>query len=353
MVAAPEGAAVYAPGGRLLRAGDTLRNPDLAATFELIAELGFDRARREVVEPAILATLSQSGGLITAEDLAGYEVIERRPLEARYRDAALLTNPPPSSGGVLIAAALRWLDARPAPRSALEHYLGAVRAGEVANAMRDERFPEDLHHDDAIDRVLARRAGPARKPTGTTHISAVDAEGGMASFSSSNGSASGVVAAGTGVLLNNMMGEEDLNPGGLGLTRPGRRLSSMMAPTIVMRGGRPHAALGSAGSNRLRSAILQTVMSLIDADLPPAEAVARPRVHPEGDGVDVEGGVPEEAVAALAADGLRLRRWEGMNLFFGGVSAVRTGDGPPTGAGDPRRGGGAAAATADGRVVPL
>lgn len=354
LLASPEGASVYAPGGELLRAGGTLRNPDLATTFELIAQLGFERARREVVEPAILGTLAGAGGLITAEDLAGYAVIERAPLEARYRDATLLTNPPPSSGGVLIAAALAWLDAGPAPRTALEHYLGAVRAGEVANALRDERFAEDLHMEDAVARVLARRAPPSsRKPTGTTHISAVDAEGGMASFSSSNGSASGVVAAGTGVLLNNMMGEEDLNPGGLGLARPGRRLSSMMAPTIVMRGADPYAALGSAGSNRLRSAILQTVMSLLDAELPPAAAIARPRVHPEGDGVDIEGGVPEEVAAALAADGRRLRRWEGMNLFFGGVSAVRTGDGPPRGAGDPRRGGGAAAATADGRVVPL
>ena len=135
---------------------------------------------------------------------------------------------------------------------------------------------------------------PSRKPTGgTTHISAVDAEGGMASLSSSNGSGSGVVVPGTGILLNNMLGEEDLNPGGFGALPAGLRMTSMMAPTLILRGGEPVLALGSAGSNRLRSAILQTMVNVIDDGMTCADAVARPRVHPEGDGIDVEGGVPD------------------------------------------------------------
>ena len=157
-----------------------------------------------------------------------------------------------------------------------------------------------------MERLWARLAAPSRKPAGsTTHISAVDADGGMASLSSSNGSGSGVVVPGTGILLNNMLGEEDLNPGGFGLLDAGLRMTSMMAPTLLLRGGEPVLALGSAGSNRLRSAILQTMVSVIDGGLGCSAAVARPRVHPEGDGVDVEGGVPEEAVAALVADGHR------------------------------------------------
>ena len=168
----------------------------------------------------------------------------------------------------------------------------------------------------------------------------------MASLSSSNGSGSGVIVPGTGILLNNMLGEEDLNPGGFGRLPAGVRMTSMMAPTLLLRDGEPLLALGSAGSNRLRSAILQTMVSVIDGGLDCTDAVARPRVHPEGDGVDVEAGVPEAAIAALAADGHRLRRWGAANLFFGGVGAAGPGAGGLEAAGDFRRGGAAAGVTA-------
>jgi gamma-glutamyltranspeptidase/glutathione hydrolase len=222
-----------------------------------------------------------------------------------------------------------------------------ARAGVAANAVRGEGFGEDLGEEDVVERLWARR------PTGTTHTSAVDADGGMASLSSSNGSGSGVMAPGTGILLNNMLGEEDLNPGGFGQTDPGERMTSMMAPSLLLRDGEPVMALGSAGSNRLRSAILQTVVNLVDGGMDVRAAVHHPRIHPEGDGVDVEGGVPEAAVAALAADGHRLRRWGEMNLFFGGVSAAGAGSDGLAAAGDPRRGGGAAAVTASGEVIDL
>jgi gamma-glutamyltranspeptidase/glutathione hydrolase len=158
---------------------------------------------------------------------------------------------------------------------------------------------------------------------------------------------------GTGMLLNNMLGEEDLNPGGFGTTPAGRRMTSMMSPTLLLRGGTPLAALGAAGSNRLRSAILQTIVGVVDAGLDLPDAVRRPRVHPEGDGVDVEGGVPEACIASLAAAGHRLRRWGDMNLFFGGVSIAGQGPRGLTGAGDPRRGGAAAITTRSGEVIDL
>ncbi len=237
-----------------------------------------------------------------------------------------------------------------------------TRAGLAANALRDDDFLADLHEEDCMERLWARRTGggggpgggETRKPAGsTTHVSAIDADGGMASLSSSNGSGSGVVLPGTGILLNNMMGEEDLNPAGFGRIAPGTRMTSMMAPSLLLRDGEPVIALGSAGSNRLRSAILQTVVNMVDCGLGAEAAVRRPRVHPEGDGVDVEGGVPEEAVRALAGDGHRLRRWGDVNLFFGGVSAVARGAGGLEGAGDPRRGGAAAALTRAGEVIDL
>lgn len=175
----------------------------------------------------------------------------------------------------------------------------------------------------------------------------------MASLSSSNGSGSGVVAPGTGVLLNNMMGESDLNPAGFGSLPPGMRMTSMMAPTMLLEGDQPLAALGSAGSNRLRSAILMVVAGMVDAGADPRTAVERPRIHHEGDGIDVEGGVPGGAVDALTAEGFDVRLWSEANLYFGGVSAAGFSDDGLRAAGDPRRGGGAAGIDEDGRVVDL
>jgi gamma-glutamyltranspeptidase/glutathione hydrolase len=181
----------------------------------------------------------------------------------------------------------------------------------------------------------------------------IDRDGTIASLSSSNGTGSGVMVPGTGFLLNNMMGEEDLNPGGFGSMSAGMRMTSMMAPTIVMDGPRPCLGLGSAGSNRLRSAILQTLVGIIDDDLSIAQAVARPRVHPERGGIDVEGGVPAVVPAALEADGCLVRRWGDLNLFFGGVSAVGWHHDELQGAGDPRRGGGAFGVADSGEVFEL
>jgi gamma-glutamyltranspeptidase/glutathione hydrolase len=360
LVATPAAAAVYAPGGRHLRAGERLRLPDLAVTLERIGREGAESLRDGPLARELLSGLTAMGGLVTAEDLASYRVIERAPLEVAFRGMTVLTNPPPSSGGPLIAAALAEVEDGPPARDAVDHYRAVSRAGVTANALRGERFDDLLREEDSMERLWALRSqgGPAgsesRKPAGsTTHISAIDAEGGVASLSSSNGSGSGVVVPGTGILLNNMLGEEDLNPGGFGLLSPGVRMTSMMAPTVVLRDGEPVLALGSAGSNRLRSAILQTLVSVVDGGMTASQAVRRPRVHPEGEGLDVEGGVPDEALAALAADGHDLRRWSEANLFFGGVSMARRANGILEAAGDPRRGGAAAAVTASGEVIDL
>jgi len=235
-----------------------------------------------------------------------------------------------------------------------------ARAGAAANALRGPEFDSGLSDDDFLDRFWAALSAretsgepPSQKPTGTTHVSAIDAEGGMASLSSSNGSGSGVVIPGTGIMLNNMLGESDLNPGGFGTLPPGVRMTSMMAPTLIIDGDRPVASLGSAGSNRLRSAIVGVVAGMVDFGAGPAEAVARARVHHEGGGIDVEGGVPDGAVNALRAGGFDLRLWDEANLYFGGVSAVGVTAGGLEAAGDPRRGGGAYGVDEHGEVTEL
>jgi gamma-glutamyltranspeptidase/glutathione hydrolase len=167
----------------------------------------------------------------------------------------------------------------------------------------------------------------------------LDAEGWACSVTCSNGSCSGIVVPGTGVHLNNMLGEQDLNPLGFHRHPPGRRLPSMMAPTIVLRGSAPELVLGSAGSNRIRSAILQTIIRVIDEGMAASEAVQAPRVHFEDGVVYAEPGV--ETTAIESAD-RPIARFRDLNLFFGGVQAVaRDARGILSGGGDPRRGGAA------------
>jgi gamma-glutamyltranspeptidase/glutathione hydrolase len=244
----------------------------------------------------------------------------------------VLTNPPPSAGGILIARALALLDAGPAPPSLAQ----VVEVMESTQRERTSAFLAGLADPDFVQRFLAASGGQLGS---TTHISALDREGWACSVTCSNGSASGIIVPGTGVHLNNMLGEQDLNPLGFHRHPPGRRMPSMMAPTIVVRDGQPELAVGSAGSNRIRSAILQTILRSIDDGLPAQDAVDAPRLHYEDGVVYTEPGIDR---VAIEATGRQLGLFRDRNLFFGGVqAAAREPGGGFSGGGDPRRGGAA------------
>ena len=337
----PEGRAVYEPEGRRLGVGERLCLPELGDLLERLGAEGPGFLYRGETARAISAWVLERGGLLTESDLASYEVAEREPAQADYRGRRILTNPPPSSGGILIAYALGLLERlqRPAdPRSFVE-----VTAR--ANLARTEEFVTGLHTEGYLEGFLAAEAldHEASRLGSTTHIAVLDDDGACASVTCSNGSGSGVMVPGTGMHLNNMLGEEDLNPLGYHRHEPGQRVPSMMAPTVVLNEGVPELALGSAGSNRIRSAIVQTIMGVVDNGLAAEEAVERPRIHLEGDVVEAEPGVDEDALAALEADGWKVRRWHERNLYFGGVQAVARDPvtGELSGMGDPRRGGAA------------
>jgi gamma-glutamyltranspeptidase/glutathione hydrolase len=270
-------------------------------------------------------------------------VVERAPVRAGFRGREVLTNPPPSSGGILIADALELLDRidRPGDTRVLAEVVAST------NRARDSDFLGGLREDGFAERFLAPEKLDAvtseiRSHLGsTTHVSVLDENGACASVTCSNGSCSGVWVPGTGMHLNNMLGEEDLNPQGFHRHPPGDRVPSMMAPTVVLRDGRPEIALGSAGSNRIRSAIVQTVAAVIDGGMHAQEAVNAPRLHVEDELVDAEPGVDPGALDALRGAGWRVRQFSDHNLYFGGVQAVaRDPDtGELSGGGDPRRGG--------------
>jgi gamma-glutamyltranspeptidase/glutathione hydrolase len=175
---------------------------------------------------------------------------------------------------------------------------------------------------------------------GTTHISIADSEGNLASLTASNGEGNTYVLPGSGVIFNNMLGEEDLNPGGLNRWREGTRLASMMSPTIVLGADGSRLAMGTGGSNRIRSAIAQVLVNILDFDLPLGQAVTAPRLHLEKEKLSIEAGYDDEILSMLDTVVPDLHEWPERNLFFGGVHTVRIkSTGEFEGAGDPRRDG--------------
>jgi gamma-glutamyltranspeptidase / glutathione hydrolase len=327
----PESAALFEPAGELLRTDGLMRQPELADALELLGAEGAAPFYTGEIGSAIIEWISERGGMLTREDLAAYRVIQRQPVRARYRGRDVVTNPPPSAGGILIAQALSLLQQRSSPPSVAE----LVEVMDATQSMRTSEFLEGLDDPEFVAGFLR---SPGRLGS-TTHVSVIDREGRACSLTTSNGASSGVIVPGTGVHLNNMLGEQDLNPLGFHRHPPGRRLPSMMAPTAVLREGVPEVVLGSAGSNRIRSAIIQTIMRVADDGLHVAEAVGAPRVHFEEGVIYAEPGIDE---TDAGASGYGFAAFRERNLFFGGVQAVqRDSDGRLWGAGDPRRGGAA------------
>ena len=336
-----------------------MRQPDLAGTIERLAELGPLDFYEGGLAEAMVEHQDATGGRLTMADLASYRAVWRRPLRIAYHGRReIYTNPPPSSGGVLIGhmlAVLRGV-AEPLPPGRARTLRAYAEAMRSAARMRDSRFERLLHRgglvrhmlsDEAVGRgraaLLAALEGqPSAAPAipsdhGTTHISVVDGAGNACAFTSSNGCHSGVIVPGTGLHLNNMMGEEDL-AAGRGMP-PGTRLTSMQAPTMVVGPDGIELVVGSSGSNRLRSAITQVAINVIDHGMGARDAIDHPRVHVEGDRLDCEGGFAEAEIEQLERWGERVNRFAGLNLYFGGANAVVGRGGALEAAGDPRRDG--------------
>ncbi|NJN83176.1 MAG: gamma-glutamyltransferase [Caldilineaceae bacterium] len=361
----PELAAIYVPDGRPFQSGERIFFPQLGRTLEQLGQLGPALFYTGAMADAILADQQARGGLVTRRDLADYAVRTSSPISVAYRDHTVMLPPPSSAGGVLIGFALRLL--APLQVGALEHngfdhvrllaetmrLTNLARAGWDASPLAESEriawFLGEAH----VDLYRRRLAGIlhgdsppteplfAPGPSDTTHISVVDGNGLLVSVTTSAGENAGFVVGDTGVCLNNMLGEEDLHPRGFHRHPAGTRLATMMTPVVVVRNERPVLAVGSGGSNRIRSAILQTLSNVLDFGLPLEDAVTAARIHFEATVLQAEGGVGKSTVERLAAAGYRVNHWPGANMFFGGAHAVAMQDGRLTPVGDPRRGGAA------------
>ena len=276
---------------------------------------------------ALLEQMNAHHGLLSAKDLDAYQVVDRLPRRQTFRGATVTSNPAPSFGGSIVAAALTEIGAEAKSANETGRLVAAMKALSEATSS-------------------AKSSGP-QSSAGTTHISVIDADGMAVAMTTSNGSCSGVMVPDTGVQLNNVMGEEDLHPEGFHATEPGTRIGSMMAPTLLDLPDGTLVALGSGGSERIRSALLRVIVALVDGGYPLQEAVNAPRIHHDGATIHVEPGVRSHTLAALT-DLAPVRAWPARNLYFGGVHAVSAHpDGRKEAASDPRRDGASAVVTID------
>jgi gamma-glutamyltranspeptidase/glutathione hydrolase len=351
----PESLATFSSrkdSARLVGEGEILAIPEFADTLETLAIEGDGLFYRGEIADRIVGLCRAHGGHLVAADLDRYRVERRKPLTIRAFANTVHLNPPPSCGGILIAFALQLLQG--SDLAALPFGTGAylwrlVQVMDLTNRARLEQAIHDLEPERAVAALLDPRLVAAYRreildrpftTRGTTHISVLDGDGNAAALSLSNGEGCGHLIPGTGIMLNNVLGEEDINPHGLQRWPCASRLASMLAPTLALGDDGAMTVLGSGGSNRLRTAILQVLLDLMVFEMPVEEAVAMPRIHFENGRLSVEPGFRDDAVDALAPRIAEIERWREQNMFFGGVHSVRRdGKGGLSGAGDPRRGG--------------
>ncbi len=300
-------------GGAPPAVGTSLRNPAFADLLEESVSLGKppERFVRALIEDFGVAV----GGQITEADIAAAQPAHVAPREIDLGDG--------------------W-------RAFTSPRLGGARMSAIAKELL-ARERSSHAHEEPLRVALACQGGHALLGLGsTTHLSVLDRAGSVASVTLTNGEGCGHTAGESGIQLNNFLGEEDLNPGGFHRHTPGAPLPTMIAPTVVLHHGRPTLALGSGGSNRIRSVVAQVLERVVRGEHL-EQAVLAPRVHAEQQDVWIEmpgRHDPKQIVQVLATRFARVHRFEDLDFFFGGVHSVMLGaDGRAIGVGDPRRGG--------------
>ncbi len=345
LLSTEESASLYAPDGNLINHFKLFKNQEYANFLKRLSKDGAKIFYRGDIASEIDRLYREREGLLTEEELFKYRVKKRKPVSLKYRGRDIYTNPPPSAGGILIAFTLKMLE-NGTYKSAedIEYLIDLVESFAVTGEFRNTHIDPNIHSESIIDilsdeRLLSHytmsRKSRINLWGNTTHISVIDSRGNTASATVTNGEGSGIIVPETGIMMNNMLGEEDLNPHGFFGWEAGVRLPSMMAPTMAFNDGKPLLILGSAGSNRIRSAITQVLDRYITYSEEISDAVKSHRLHYEKEKLFLEPGFDAEFTERVKKR-YDTTLFDEKSLFFGGVNAV-TGD--MRGAADDRRGG--------------
>lgn len=365
----------YKADGSNYRVKETLKQPELAHSLSLIAAHGSKGFYQGETAQKIVSTIQEVGGIMTLEDLKNYRVVERKPVQGDYRGYQVVSMPPPSSGGIHIIEMLNMLE--PFPIDKLGHNTAATlhlmtESMKRAYADRSEYLGDPDFYNVPVEALINKdyakqlasqiktnRATPSSdiKPGNlapyesdqTTHYSVVDQWGNAVSntYTLNFSYGSGLVAKGTGILLNNEMDDFSAKPGtpnGYGLVggeanavEGNKRPLSSMSPTIVMKDGKPFIVTGSPGGSRIITTTMQVIMNVIDHDLNIAEATAAPRVHHQWlpDLLRVEQSLNRDTIELLEAKGHKVK----VNNAIGSTQSIMVTEQGIFGASDPRRAG--------------
>lgn len=359
----PDGRRIYlGADGELPVVGQQIRNPDLAATLEQLAVRGADDLYTGELAGVVADSVRADGGLLTAADLAGYEVHEPAALRAAYRDL-VVSSPRAPAGGLQLLETLGIL-ARFDPGEWAHNDAAhlQVLAEAMKTALRDKEALWDAAHageedfarlleDDYLDQVAAAvRRGeradvdgarpPVRPldPQHTTHLNVMEAGGLTVALTHTLGNPSGYIPRGTGFVLNGGMSTFDPRPGRVNSISPGRRRNSTMCPTVVLDGSTPVLAIGAPGASWIPGSVAQAISNVVDFGMGAQEAVMAPRIAVTSNAIDISHRIPRRVERALAGMGYAVRR-SAVSYAFAGVHALTLRDGVLEGGADPQRDG--------------
>ncbi len=334
--------AIHDAKGRLLGPGDIVRMPDLPGTLTRLAEKGPDEFYSGDIGHAIAQHVSSRGGRLDRTDMLGYEAIVRDALTTSIHGWEIGTAPVPSLGGAAVASMLRLAAENPCTdyrARATDH----VAAQHAVLAYRRDRLDHSVDLPGDVQTLLElAEAGDFRallESPSTVHTSAADSDGLACAVTMSSGYGSGEVPRGTGIWLNNCLGELELNVTGVAFGPAGARLPSNMSPTVARHADGRTMAIGSPGADRITTALMQVMLNVMRDHMRLPQAIAHPRVHVE----HRDGGwqVAFEEGADTTDVSLPVRHFPPLSMFFGGVGAVLVSpDGDFEIAADPRRTGG-------------
>lgn len=330
--------------GRPLGEGEIVHVPDLAGSLRRMARDGVDSFYNGELGRRIAAAVQQGGGLLCEADLAAYRVHVRKPLRVPFGEWEVATNPSPSVGGPCLAAMLCLLDADRQPHTdaravrqlvAAQHAVLRYRSEQLDG--RQDELPAKVRH--LLELSATGDPHALLEAPSTIHVSAADETGMACSITASAGYGSGVIVPGTGLFLNNSLGEVDLHTHGLGDLEPGMRLQSNMAPSIVRHGDGRVIAIGSPGASRITTAIAQVLWHHIKHHEAMDAAVDWPRLHIEFSPASVDIAF-EPGLPVMSQEGFVLRPFAAKDMYFGGTNTAgfTPGEGV-TAIGDARRAG--------------
>ena len=343
----PESARTFLPGGAPIKAGDLIAMPDYAATLRQVAAKGPGVLYGGDLGATVADYMRRAGGIITLDDLRRYETVERAPIRGRYRGYEITGPPPPTAGGLHLVEMLNVLegfDPRALGFGTAEYFHLIAEVLKIGFADRNACTGDPAFVEMPTERLISkeyaatRRAqirldragdyavanGVAAASAHTTHVTTADSQGNVVAMTQTINNLFGSKATvpGTGMLLNNTMALFDPHPGFPASVAPGKRVTSSMAPTIVLRDGRPAWALGLPGGVRIFTSVFQTLVNLIDHGMTLQEAVEAPRIWSQGQELEMEQDIPAAVREAVAARGHRVVAVPGV---AGGMNAIAFG----------------------------